>query len=82
MSKTINRDFDNPRRNFIYPLDYAIDVNRPMTKEQKKILVELLYSRFTDPDDLEEKLAAIDDTYSYADAAEIIRDFASLLQVR
>ena len=74
MSKTINRDFDNPRKHFIYPLDYMTDVDRPITKDQKHILVELLYSRFCD-DDLEEKLAELD-TYSKNDAAEIIRDFS------
>ena len=67
--------FDGSRRRNIYPSDYYIgDIERPISHQQRKTLEELIYSRISNPDEIERRLTEIE-CYNFADASEAIADF-------
>ncbi len=76
ITKTAIGSLDS-RKSSGYFLEY--DPGRQMTREQKKTLIGLIYSRVSNPDEIERRLSQIED-YSFLDATEAINDllFCSL----
>lgn len=69
-TKTAAANF-NWRRN--YP-SYEDDVDRPMTHFQRRSLTDLIYSCISHPDEVERRVAMIDD-YNYFEAADAIEQY-------
>ena len=73
MITKIMNGYDNPRRRCAFPPDYYENAPRPMTSQQKRTLTDLLCSFISDNNELERKLAEIED-YDFKDACEAIMD--------
>ena len=65
--------FGGSRRSRIYP-DYFVAEERPITKNQKETLIQLVYSRISNPEEIERRLTEIE-SYSFEDACEAIKDY-------
>lgn len=54
--------------------DYLDDADRPMTRRQRRTIEEFIFSRVSNPEEVERRLAEIE-SYNYTDALEVIEDF-------
>ena len=63
----------NFKRNHQCVPDYESEPDRPITKAQRQTLVELIYSRISNPEEIERRLSQIED-YNYLDISEAIGD--------
>lgn len=63
----------NFRENHQYLSDYDTE-DRPMTSQQRKTLIDLIYSRISNQDEIESRLSQLED-YNFLDAQEVIQDF-------
>ena len=48
--------------------------DRAMTSQQRKTLIDLIYSRISNQDEIESRLSQLED-YNFLDAQEVINDF-------
>ncbi len=48
--------------------------DRPMSNQQRKTLIDLIYSRISNQDEIESRLSQLED-YNFLDAQEVINDF-------
>ena len=58
----------------VYPEYIVDDVEKPISKEQRRTLIELIYSRVSNPEEVERRLAEIE-SYNFADGEEAIGNF-------
>ena len=49
------------------------DIDRPMTRHQRRTLEELIYSRISNPDEANRQLNQLE-SYNFVDAQEMIED--------
>ena len=56
-----------------YP-EYIDETDRQMTSQQRKTLIELIYARIFNPDEIDRRITEIE-SYNYMDAREAIEDF-------
>jgi hypothetical protein len=68
-TRTISADYNFRRGYQAYD-----DVDRPMTRFQRRTLTDLIYGCISHPDEVERRVAQIED-YDYFDAAEAIEQY-------
>ena len=61
------------KKNRRYMPEYEAE-DRPMTNYQKKTLIDLIYSRVSNQDEIESHLSQLEN-YNFLDAQEVIQDF-------
>ena len=67
--KNMNRTITSDRYNKYN--DYPYDLDRPMTRHQRRTLEELIYSRISNPEEQDRRLNEIE-SYDFSDAQEMI----------
>jgi len=70
MTNTVAVGSFYPKRG--YP-DYVEDVDKPLSYRQRKTLEELIFSRVSNPDEIQRRLSQIEG-YNFDDGQEMIKD--------
>ncbi|MCR4334748.1 MAG: hypothetical protein NUV47_03430 [Patescibacteria group bacterium] len=67
--------FDGPKKgSYVLPEDYYLcEEERPISENQRKTIIGLIYARIDNPDEIERRCAEIE-SYNYIDANEAIND--------